>query len=344
MGNIVKTIGSSGRDYSTVQAWEDALPANLVTDGNSQEGRCYNDSEFSVAGPVVTFSGCTTDATHGILLTTGAGQSFRDNQPNALRYNQAVGVGLKCTAAYNDAVQVFGTDITIRGLQISNVGGGGSDRGINVPNFVGASTVIEDCIVENDGQATATSNDSGVALLLKDGTCRNCLLISTSFGDGVNFGYASGKSITFVNNTVIATIAFGTRGAFGIYNGTVNVVNCAFFNFAFAFSGGGTLGGSNNCSDLAISFGTSNQSSKFIVNQFVDQFLDFRLKVGADCLDTGVADSVNAAFDIVGTSRPQGAAYDIGCWEFPVAATSGVPFVAECPAVIFGFRYSPILS
>jgi hypothetical protein len=38
-GTITKTIGSAGgRDYTTVQAFIDALPANLVTDGNSYVG------------------------------------------------------------------------------------------------------------------------------------------------------------------------------------------------------------------------------------------------------------------------------------------------------------------
>src|SRR5262249_25313543 len=100
MGIVTKTIGTSGRDYSTVQAWEDALPANLVTDGNSQVGQCFNDSEFTVAGDILTISGETTDASHTITITTGSGQSFRDNagvQTNALLYNVSNGVGLRAT-------------------------------------------------------------------------------------------------------------------------------------------------------------------------------------------------------------------------------------------------------
>ena len=94
------SIGTTGRDYSTLQAWEDACPANLVTDGNIWRGECYNDSEFSSSGTLVTIAGITTDATHYVELTTATGHSFQDHadvRTNALKYNQSNGVGLKTT-------------------------------------------------------------------------------------------------------------------------------------------------------------------------------------------------------------------------------------------------------
>src|SRR5215472_13375284 len=119
MGTVVKTIDSGGgRDYSTIAAWFAALPANLVTDGNNQEGDCYNDSEFfSNSDHIAFFTGHTTDSSHIITLTTGAGQSFRDNasvQTNALRYNQSNGVALRSgSASANSCIYVSDDYVTL---------------------------------------------------------------------------------------------------------------------------------------------------------------------------------------------------------------------------------------
>ena len=123
MGTVTKTIGSAGgRDYSTLSGWAASLPPDLVTDGNSYEGHCYNDSEFIGSGSsLLRLSGHTTDATHRITLTTGPGQSFRDNanvQTNALTYNQANGVALTCdfnTIVVQDAWTI------VSNLQIKNI-------------------------------------------------------------------------------------------------------------------------------------------------------------------------------------------------------------------------------
>lgn len=44
--------------------------------------------------------------------------------------------------------------------------------------------------------------------------------------------------------------------------------------------------------------------------------LDFRVKSGANLINTGTSDSTNGATDIAGTSRPAGSGWDIGSWEF----------------------------
>jgi hypothetical protein len=75
-----------------------------------------------------------------------------------------------------------------------------------------------------------------------------------------------------------------------------------------------------NCiSDIA-SPPTGVTGGKTYANQFqntVDATRDFRLKAGADCINAGTTDTTDipAAVDIVGTSRPQGSAWDVGCWE-----------------------------
>src|SRR6478672_9252824 len=120
MPTVVKTIGSGGgRDYSTLAAWGASLPANLVTDGNSYEGDCYNDSEFTGSATLLTLSGHTTDASHTITLTTGPGQSFRDNanvQTNALNYSSSSGVGINSSVAYAGTISITDSNVFLSNL------------------------------------------------------------------------------------------------------------------------------------------------------------------------------------------------------------------------------------
>src|SRR5262252_8013234 len=100
------SIGSSGRTYSTIQAWEDACPANITASGTNEiwKGECYNDSEFSgIVGQILTVGGITTDATHYLWLTTATGQGFKDaagasNLP--LRYDPTKGVACSNAGGY----------------------------------------------------------------------------------------------------------------------------------------------------------------------------------------------------------------------------------------------------
>jgi hypothetical protein len=97
-----------GGDYSTLQAWEDACPANLVTADQIWQGQCKN-QEFALNATVLNIAGTTTDATRYIELTTEAGASFRDHASkatNALRYDATKGAGIRATNAYGKPIWV----------------------------------------------------------------------------------------------------------------------------------------------------------------------------------------------------------------------------------------------
>lgn len=316
MPTVTKTIGTSSRDFSTIAAWAAALPANLVTDGNSYVGQCFNDAEFAVTS-TITINGNTTDATHTIQLTTGAGQSFRDNagaQTNALRYNQANGVGIRKTNNYNQTLTTDADFITFTGLQIATTGGN-SPNGLTTTNATGHQ-IVDFCIVEN----VSGSNTASCVVKGSSAKIRNSLVVVRGNSTGAGLALLSGAGA--YNCTVVRTGTAGDTGVSSAYASSV-VENCALFGFTTASSG--TITGSGNITDQASGPGTSPLVSKTYANQFQntsDATRDFRLKAGADCLDAGTTDSTNAANDIVGTTRPQGGAYDIGCWELVVAAVA----------------------
>src|SRR6266566_6837248 len=128
MGTVVKTSRSGGGgDYTTILAFLAAVPANLVTDGNSYVGNCYNDAVFDDGQ--ISFSGHTTDSTHTITVQAAPGQSFRDNvsaQTNALRWNQSNGVALQRTVAASTTITTGDDYVFLSGLQIKSTDTGSS--------------------------------------------------------------------------------------------------------------------------------------------------------------------------------------------------------------------------
>jgi len=328
MAIITKSIGTSSRDYSTLQAWEDSIPASMGSD--SYVGECYNDSEFTGK---LTFSGSSTGASNTITLKCATGQSFRDNasiQTNALRYNQSNGVGISNASYATNIISVSEDYVTIDGLQVKKITYGNRCFYSNLTTLT--HNTYKNCILE-----LGTSNGSDVAQTRSE-TWINCLFIGYG-GTGspaILLPYSSPK---FINCTVVRPSDYtsSTAAAFKTNTtpGGMTVKNCAVFGYNSVTDADGSFSGSNNCSDKTIGFGTSNQASKTYANQFVNTTAasgDFKIKTGSDCIDTGVTDTA-ASPDIAGTTRPQGSAYDIGCWELVSAVST--PKSIESDLIIY---------
>jgi hypothetical protein len=132
----------------------------------------------------------------------------------------------------------------------------------------------------------------------------NCVFRSSNGSTNVGF-YAKYSAAAF---TVTNTSLFG-YGAFSNTTSTTRVAR-------------------NNLTDLAsypsgwTDTGAATLFSKTAANQFVALGTDYRLKTGADALNAGFTDTTHipSATDVYGTSRPQGAAWDIGPHELVSAA------------------------
>lgn len=309
----ISTIGTSARNYSTISAWL----AAFATGG--WIGECYNDSEFVITS-AIAFSGHSTTSPNFITLRTAAGQGFKDNasvQTNALRYNASNGVGVRNTTAYTNVIIVGESFVTIQNLQIQGNGSYAYDNNQSASSGVVLDSCILDIVLTASGQATAR---------LRSGIMRNCLLVNRgNTGNGLDFSYPATGTVAANCTSVRPSDKTAANSAFMAASANAAVKNCAGFGFTNFSSG--SLTGSNNCSDQAIGFGTSNQASKTYANQFVNTLnatADFREKSGADLFNNGFTDTtdVPAAVDIVGTARPQSASWDIGCWELIVASAT----------------------
>ena len=314
---VEKTVGTDARQYSTPQSYEDAVPADITAAGTDETwtGFMYNDSEFTAG---VTFSGTTTDATHWILLTTAAGESFIDDAgaaSNALKYDQSKGVGINISAAYTNAITTTGSSyITIEKLQVKRQANGGSNY----------------CYLEQNGTAIVFQNmlihqeDDQLAVWVYGSTCKgiNSLIIQESAASN---GVRVGNGASLLNCTVVcpSDVTSTATGLITQYSNNITRNNAVFgFSTSFSASGWDTTNSKNNCTDDSSAPGSSNQVSKTYANQFEATTVashDFRLKSGSDCEANGTRDQTNTNdLDIIGQAR-SASAPDIGCWELGVA-------------------------
>ena len=315
----IQTIGTTGRDFSTLQAWEDAVPA---TPTGGYEGHCYNDSEFAAG---VDINGHTTSGTNYIRLTAASGQSFQDHASkttNPLFYDQSKGVGITFNDTHGEfPIRVQNDFVTIDRLQIKRtVAFYTSTEGIVDFSATLSNAVLKECII--------AKLFSGTAFIAKprDSKIINCLVYDSG-ATPTNIAVLLYELGTALNNTVVR---IGTAGGVGITRTYTNNLNTAkgnaVFNWTTNFDSttGWTAGSGFNCTNAATAPGSSNQVSKTFANQFVSTTTDFKLKTGADCINTGSTDATNAPNDIIGQVRGATTAGDIGAWEFVAAGGSAI--------------------
>lgn len=315
---VVKTIGTASRDYSTLQAWEDACPADLVAVDQIWQGQCYNDSEFTGG---MTAAGTTTSATQYKELTTAAGQSFSDNasvQTNALRYNQANGVAISVAGGYSTAIVVSDINFRMSKVQVKV----SSDAYAYDNNTASTAHVLDKCILQQAGSA-------GACIRLRGGTLSNSLLSKNSAGTSKAAITGAYGGATLTNCTIVrpTTYAVGGTAVAAGSSFSFTLKNVAVFGFTADTSG--TISATTCYTDdstpttgfTTVAYNTSTGSG--FQNTAVTT-ADFRIKTGSALLDVGTTDTTYAATDIAGTARPQGSAYDVGCWELVVASGTNV--------------------
>lgn len=310
--------------YTTLQAWEDACPANLVTDDKIWQGQAYNDGEFTAG---VDISGMTVDSTRYVELTTASGQSFRDHasvQSNALAYDQTKGVGI----SINSAAGVIRCQVQycrISKLQVKNTSTSSGAYGIrvNAANctiefniFEGSNTNINQGVGQSSGGVSTFRNNFWV----NRGNNANCGI----FDNTVSSVFAFNTCVMPDSNTN------GNRCFTNSHCSPVMKFNAVFGCGSFKVSGGVGAGSGYNCTDAAAATAsTGDLVSKTMSSQFENSDSDWRLKSGADCINMGSDDATHGANDIAGTARPSGASSDAGCWEFVAGGGStGNPWYA----------------
>jgi hypothetical protein len=328
MGTVTHSIGIGGtHDYTSLSAWAAALPANLVTDGNAQVAQLYfngpGDGEFvTSAGNILTLTGHTTDTVNTITITTGPGQSFRDNanvRTNALTYNASNGVAIRTSGPnYATTISIGDDNTFLSNLQIQN-----TVYSSSVITHAGTGKLVADnCIFT--GAINNLNQNFGSSSIFN-----NCLFEHiTTFGHGtvVNRGTNHFNFCTFVEVSDLSSASDGV----GVAYETSYFTNCAIFGSPNAISIYASTIVSTNCATDDTTPPSGFTGSLTFTSQFegiTSTAPDWRLKTGSALINSGVSDA-SGAFDISGLARPVGAGYDIGAWEFGAAGPAAQTLIA----------------
>jgi hypothetical protein len=221
-----------------------------------------------------------------------------------------------------NAAQMAGMPVTLTGFTLQN-GYSATNGGVA---SVGAKSELTfaDCIIMNNragsGGAFAVAGTGGVL------TIRNSLIAkNTSINaGGAIFADLGGKAI-LVNDTISANIAAVGASLNQLYGATVTGLNNIIFgNVNVDGTPGlpifnGPLTATLTYSDIEGGLaGTGNINA---APQFVNAAgNNFQLSAGSPAIDAAIANTVPAtatpAKDLLGVSRPQGAALDMGAYEY----------------------------
>ncbi len=305
---IVKTIGTGG-DYSTLQAWEDACPANLVTADQIWQGQCKN-QEFALNATILNISGTTTDATRYIELTTEAGASFRDHASkatNALRYDATKGAGIRATNAYGKPIWVQVPYTRISNLQVQNH---------SASNNAALTVSVLNCLIRDsifEGWSTPIFTGDLCTLV-------NVLAIKKAAGGnivGATYGL-NAYNCTFVVPSDVSPAANGISGAYG--GKTANLKNTAIFGATTAVNLAATKVITTCVTDQAAPLsGFTTQTYANCFENSTNSATDLRIKAGSPLIDAGTTDATYGVNDIIGTAR---SSFDVGAWEYVAGATN----------------------
>lgn len=309
----VTSLNGSANNFTTA-------PTNgtpYVVEPVSFRGEMYNDSIFT--DNTLVISGHTTNAVCNITLTAASGQSFVDQGNIALKYDSTKGVSWSTSSSYGYIFQISDSNFTMSRIQCNQ-----NSNAQVAYRFYGVSNCgANSCIFVS----TARNNYS--IFNLDFSKAYNCLIINAdNAGQGCQLSHASileNCTVICYSDLLSSHISIGSS-----YGNNSVVKNCAIFGYSGGFSGTFATGScSNNVTDVATCPGSNNFVSKTFTNQFygtTSSSPDFRLKNGSDCIDNAATDLTNVPTgkDIIGTSRPQGTAWDVGAWEALTTAIANV--------------------
>lgn len=315
--DIINSIGATGRDYSTIAAWESASPVTgssatgqgLVAADERWIGEMYDDASPSFTENI-TITGATTDSTRYRILRAAAGEAYDHVTDTGVIIRPANEFGTHSVDTAENAVHLGwpGRGFCVKGKSVADERGGKVDfrspsgrldsivarnaclgtNGCFYCDFPGANAIWRNLVVIDCDLTNALRVDFGVKVL-------NC----------------SGFDTGAFNKTSRTTAAI-----------FINCVNLSPKSGSCFVSDGGSAWGTgtnNNCSSDLTAPGTNAIHSATAANNYVSTTAgseDLHVKdAAADIYEAGATDT-DAGADLDGTSRPQNTAYEIGAFEF----------------------------
>jgi hypothetical protein len=295
--------------------------------------------QFDGAQQYIEFTGINLDATRGITIGCVYLRGWSGGNPNHIRFQNAECIG-PTNGVINEGTAAFGCfELT------SEVGGltggnellnltvhGCGDAGDYAPaiHVATSNNLISNCnAYDSSGNCIVINND---AFSIDNNIVRNCLVHDVSrspgFSSGIFIGAGTGAQV--YNNVVYnLSVAGGGNGAIIVSGGNTGVLvyqNTVTANATFGIyvvSGGtGRATIENNIVYANTANNLVDDASSTLVTNLVGigpVFVNpsgnnFQLAAGSPAIDTGTTNAYTT--DILGVTRPQGSAFDIGAYEF----------------------------
>jgi len=318
---VTKSIGNSGRDYTSIMAALTALnttySGNLVTADVLLILELYTGEIVSTTQQ--SYPTFTTDATRYITIRAATGNGIKDTVTNPVFYNAALGAAMKSTygSGSGDASFIFPSAYTrIIGIQFKQAG---SLNGAAV-RITGANSTLDGSIItSSSGPCLVFESDNGV--------CVRNALVAVSANNVIATGYATGALCYFNTIYSATTVSVDSNsnpvyGIVGINNAQTFTLckNNAIFGFTNPFGSAISTSSANNATDqTSFSVGSSNVTSLSFASCFVSSG-DLTAKSGSGLLAAGVTIS-GYTTDIFGRTLTSPPAIGASIYPAPVAAT-----------------------
>lgn len=323
MANVSKSIGTTGRDYSTIAAWEsDLSDASIYPSGSDAEGSCYNDSDFtenvSINGTFDLSSiTLTSDPSTRHDGTTGSGVVVKPSSPTSY------------------VINVHESNTTISWLEINGNDSGAygwrCDTGLS-------GIFVQNCLIHNFGSTSDASTDVYVM--------RN--LSSANFTNNFIFNNTSGSTADlFVHHSATTFGSFSYNNTYYYNNVGDNSSNNGYIFYGTLENSGSVAKNiiilrydNNYWNDKHASAtldywgavgaitGVSNVTTDTFANSFIDTSTsdpDLHLKTGCNFIgaaaDLGTSPT-DVEIDINANNRDSaGVTWDLGAHEFELPLT-----------------------
>lgn len=359
VATVTVSIGTTGRDYSTITSWEADLDnGGIYSAADDAVGECYNDTAFD---EFTTIDSGGTIGLNSILLTVADGQE----------HDGTAGSGVRIVRTGDNALSLNSSIPTVTSwMEIDMNGNGGSTEVIRVGtasnSFLAsiANIILHDATDDVENNRAVYGNGSY--------QLRNSIFYDmqrgSSVSNGTHFvaGNASNRNVKIFNATVFncgnnRTLA--GNDAIGLSVGDDEAADELKNNIVVGtfVSGASTASdfnlGVNSTSDYNLSSdttaadrGSNSLTSKTASNQFVSIVggsEDLHLKTGADAIDAGTdlgTTPTGVNIDINGRDRDSnGDTWDIGAHEF-VAAGGGATGKSNPLYGVFGGVLAGVLG
>jgi DNA-binding beta-propeller fold protein YncE len=294
----------------------------LETAVNANEGTLTGWADFEILGNWATAD--TTAVTIHNYVTTGANYINIYTSGNARHNGREASVSgrqnYSLATTTTTAITLSSAYVTIDGLEISCSGQAYQLR-YGIYQTIEAFSIIKNNIIRDI--STVTDGRGHGMSMFRSFTAFNNLIYNVAWrGIEDPAGYATATNI--FNNTI-----YNFNAANAGYAGIVISANTAALiknNIVVSGSNGGvcytpsgsqvyvTNGGSDTTGDI------DNLTAANLFVSVTAGSEDLRLKAGAAGIDVGTDLGASYNTDIIGTSRPQGSAWDIGAFEY-IAST-----------------------